>query len=197
MEPKVTGYITANAGYIQNAAKDNIGVITGGAGVKAESDKYEFFAEGGYGNAVYTKAEGGAKFPFQESNFGVKTSVGVQYAQLTKSRDYYKNIFEEGANSPSWKPNDLRGYGQVALTYNTPSFKASVGIRGGVKTCTQAPLDGVNLAPVGNIEGTEYAGRTTKGFVSPVIELEAGKKVCLSLKTSLLDDISIGGKIYF
>jgi hypothetical protein len=199
MEPKLTGYVLGQVSLIENAAKDRIITTVGGAGIKLTDENSGLYAkaEGGYGNAVYAKAEAGNIFSLDDDNkFGVKTAVGGQYTQATKTRDYYKNKFEKGANSPTWKANDLRGYGEVALTYNSPSFRASIGVQGGVKTCTQAPLDGIKLADVGETQGTEYPGRTTKGFVTPKIEIEAGKKFCGNLSFST-DAIMGGVKLYF
>lgn len=199
MEPKLSGYVLGQAGYLQNAAKDNITIAVGGAGIKLSDENSGFYAqaEGGYGNAVYAKAEVGNVFTLDDNEkFGLKTSVGGQYIQSTKSKDYYKNIFYSGANSPTWKPNDLRGYGEVALTYNSPAFKASVGVKGGVKTCTQPSLDGIELADVGTVKGTEYAGRTTRGFITPTVSIEAGKKLRFCASASK-DDISLGAKLYF
>ena len=172
MEPKFTTYIGANAGFLHNAAKDNVKVTTVNLGAKIENNGYYAVAEGGYGTSVYAKAEAGKDFPIKDSNLSLSTAIGGQYAQSTSSRDYYTKKFDAEGNSPSWKSNDARGYGQVALTYNSPSFKASLGVQGGVKTCTQPSLDGIKLDDIGEVSGTKYQGRTTKGFVTPVVQME-------------------------
>ena len=197
MEPKIIGYITANAGTLPNAAKDNIKTSTVGIGGRIESNGFYGTVEGGYGTAVYLKAEAGKDFKFNESNFGLNTSICGQYTQSASTRDYYESKFyEESGNSPTWKSNDTRGYGQVALTYNSPAFKASLGVKGGVKTCTQPSLDGIKLEDIGEISGRKYQGRTTTGFVTPVVQVEAGKKLRGTLDLSL-EGFSIGGKLYF
>ena len=197
MEPKLTGYISTNLSFIENAAKDLNTFAAVGLGAKYEKNGLYAQAEGGYGNVIYAKVEAGNVFSLDENNrFGIKTAIGGQYAQATKDKDYYKNIFEKGGNSPTWKANDLRGYGETALTYNSTAFKASIGIRGGVKTCTQASLDDKQLSKVGEMQGSEYAGRTTKAFVTPTVNIEAGKKLrfCMS---AALDELNIGAKFYF
>ena len=199
MEPKLTGYVLAQAGTLNNAANDKLKVAVAGLGIKVENEGGGFYAqaEGGYGTAIYTKAEVGNIFPLKDNNnFGVKAAIGCQYIQERNKKDYYTNTFEQGANSPSWKANDLRGYGEVALTYNSPAFKASLGVRGGVKTSTQASLDGITLADVGETRGTEYPGRTTKGFVTPTLNIEVGKKLRFTTNAAL-DEIKAGIKLYF
>lgn len=188
MEPKLTGIISAQTGFVKNAANDLISCTTAGIGGKVEGKYYEIMAEGGYGSALYGKVEGGAKIPFGESNFGLKTTIGGQYTQATKSKDYYNSKFEDGANSPTWKANDARGYGQVALTYNNETVEVGLGVRGGIKTSTQPSLDGITLADVGETRGTEYAGRTTKTFVEPManvgVNLGKGWKIALQAAPS-------------
>ena len=196
MEPTIIGYLSSNLGFIENAAKDNIGIAAGGIGFSAEGKNYVFNAEGGYGTALYAKAEGGVKIPFGESSkFGFKAVAGAQYTQSTKSRDYYKNVFEEGANSPTWKANDTRGYLKAGLTYSTPVFKAEVGAMGGIKSCTQPSLQGTNLAEVGQTRGTEYAGTTSKPIMAGYVHLEAGKRVKATLDISTNRDFGLGVKI--
>ena len=196
MEPKITGFVNVNAGFIDNAAKDPITIATIGIGAKAEQNGYYAQAEGGIGRVIYAKVEAGKDIPFGDSKFGLNVAVGGQYTKSTKSQDYYRNIFQDGANSPIWKANDTRGYGQLALTYNATAFKASVGIKGGVKSCSQPSLDGITLAPVGEIVGAEYAGGTTKSYLTPSIDIEAGKKVRGTFSLAS-DCLLFGGKLYF
>ena len=196
MEPKITGYVTANTGFLSNASKDLILMSTVGLGGKIENEGLYAKVEAGYGTSTYAKLEAGKNFELGDSNWALNTSVGGQYTIRNKERDYYKNVFEEGANSPTWKSNDTRGYANIALEYNSTAFRASLGARAGVKTSTQPSLDRITLKEVGQIIDTEYAGRTTKAFVTPRIELEAGKKLRFNLNASL-DELQIGGKLYF
>jgi len=188
MEPKLTGYVTTSLGFVANASKNTIPMATVGLGGKVESNGYYAQAEGGYGTATYAKVEAGKNFPFSDSGFSVNTSVGGQYTVSNSTKDYYKFKMEEGANSPTWKANDTRGYGQIALTYNNPTVEVGLGVRAGVKTSTQPSLDGITLADVGQTRGTEYAGRTTKGFVEPTanlgVNLGKGWKIALQAAPS-------------
>ena len=170
MEPKLTGYAGTNLVILRNASHDTVGGVCLNAGGRIENKGLYAQAEGGYGTATYIKGEVGKNFTFGDSNFGMNTSLGGQYTVSNQTKNYYKTEFEKGGNSPSWKANDTRGYGQVALTYHKSNFEVDLGVRGGVKTSTQASLDGITLADIGDTKGTEYAGRTTKGFVEPYIE---------------------------
>ena len=195
MEPKLTGYVGTNLIVLGNASHDTLGGACLNVGGKVENNGFYAQAEGGYGTAAYAKAELGKNFTFGNSGFGANTSVGGQYTVSNHTQDYYKTKFEDGANSPTWKANDTRGYGQVALTYNNPTVEVGLGVRAGVKTSTQPTIENVTLDR-GQTKGTEYAGRTTKGFVTPTVNLEAGKKLrfCLSAAT---DELTVGAKLYF
>ncbi len=188
MNPKLTGYVTASTGFVTNASKDFILNSTIGLGGRIENNGFYGEAEGGYGTATYAKAELGKNFTFGDSGFGANTSVGGQYTVSNHTQDYYKTVFEDGANSPTWKANDTRGYGQVALTYNNSRVEVGLGVRGGIKTSTQPSLDGITLAPVGDIRGAEYAGRTTKYSVEAIakfgVNFGKGWKIALQAATS-------------
>lgn len=188
MEPKLTGYVGTNLIVLGNASHDTVGGACVNVGGKIENNGFYAQAEGGYGTAAYAKAELGKDFTFGNSGFGANTSVGGQYTVSNHTQDYYKTKFEEGANSPTWKANDTRGYGQVALTYSNPTFEVGLGVRGGIKTSTQPSLDGITLAPIGETRGTEYAGRTTKSFVEPManvgVNLGKGWKIALQAAPS-------------
>lgn len=197
MEPiKLTGYVAANTGFITNASSDIMVTSNIGLGAKIEKNDYYGKAEAGYEKVTYAKVELGKNFKLSDNNLKLNTSVGGQYTVENKKRDYYKNIFAEGGNSPTWKTNDTRGYGQLALLYDAPVFKAQIGVRAGIKTSTQASLDGITLAKVGEIVDTEYAGRTTKWYATPTIYIEAGKHVKFGLHLAT-DELSVGAKYYF
>lgn len=196
MEPRLTGYIGTSLQVVGNASHDKAGGLCLNIGGKAEKNGFYAQAEGGYGTALYAKVEAGKDFSLGENNFKINTSIGGQYVTSTRERSYYKSVFEEGANSPTWKPNDTRGYVGAEIKYEVPTFKAGIGVKGGVKSSNQPSLDGVELAPVGVTSGTEYAGRTTKAYITPTVELEAGKKFKFCLNASF-DEVSIGGKFCF
>ena len=174
MEPNVSAYIGTNLVLLENIPKDLMFTKTVDLGVKVESDGYYAKAEGGLGKGIFAKAELGKDFEIGDG-FGVNTSVGAQYIKSGSERDYYHYVYGRGANSPTWKPNETTGYAQASLTYSSSIFKGSVGIRGGIKSSSQASLDGITLAPAGEIIDTEYAGTTTKGYVTPVVNIEVGK----------------------
>lgn len=186
MEPNITGSISAKYVRITNAAHDRLAGLCGSIGVKVEQNRFYAKAEGGFGTLRYAAIEGGKDTNFGESPFGLNTSVGAQDTMSSSTRDYYKNMFEEGAISPPWKLNDKRAYGNVALTYTTPKFEASLGARGGVKSCVKPSLDGITLADVGQTKGTEYACKTTKTYIEPAVSasINLGDGLKASLQTS-------------
>ena len=169
MEPKLTGYVGTSIIALKNASHDTFGgaCLNAGIGVENASGYYGNF-EGGYGSLTYAKAVLGKKYPLGNKGFGIDTSVGGQYTISNRTQDYYKSKFMDGANSPSWKANDTRGYGQVALTYSNKTVEIGLGVRAGAKTSTQPSLDGITLANVGEIKSTEYAGRSSATFVEGV-----------------------------
>ena len=184
MEPKLTGYAGTKIFILNNASHDTFGGVCANVGGKIEKNGFYAQVEGGYGNAAYAKAELGKDFTFGDSSFGLNTSLGGQYTVSNRTKDYYKSEFEEGGNSPTWKANDTRGYGQVSLTYNNPKVEVGLGVRAGVKTSTQPSLDGITLADVGITRGTEYAGRTTKSEFSYLgkVKYNCNEHLSLSLE---------------
>lgn len=186
MDPIITGSIGAKYVRVTNAAHDGIAGLCPAMSVGVEQNGFYGKIEGGMGTIRYAAIEGGKNTNFGESQFGLNTSICAQDAMSSSTRDYYKNVFEEGANSPTWKSNDKRAYGNVALTYTTPKFEASLGARGGIKTCAQPSLDGITLADVGQTKGTEYAGKTTKTYIEPTasVNINLGDGWKASLLTS-------------
>lgn len=188
MEPKLTGYVGTNLVLLGNASHDTVGGACINIGGRVENNGFYGEVEGGYGTATYAKAELGKNFTFGDSGFGANTSVGGQYMTEHRTKNYYQTEFEEGGNSPTWKANDTRGYGQVALTYSNSTVEVGLGVRSGIKTSTQPSLDGITLAPIGETRGTEYAGRTTKSFVEPManvgVNLGKGWKIALQAAPS-------------
>ena len=196
MEPKITGYLTANTGFLLNASNDTMFMSTAGVGGMAENNGFYAKAEAGSGTATYAKLETGKNFAFGDSDWALNTSIGGQYTVKHKKRDYYGNIFKEGGNSPEWHSNDMRGYANIGITYNSEYSKVSFGVRVAAKTSTQPSLDGITLEKVGQIINTEHAGKSTKRYIVPRLELEAGKKLRFNLNASF-DEVQIGGKLYF
>lgn len=164
MDPKISGYLVSKAEIYSNAANDIFGTATVGLGGKIEKDGFYAKAEAGYGAGSYVGAEAGKYIPVGKNGFGLTASVSGQHTVSNATRDYYKTVFEEGANSPTWHPNDTRGSANLIFSYQNSSIEAGFGLRAGIRSSKQASLDGISLAPVGIIKGTEYAGRTTQNF---------------------------------
>ena len=191
MEPKLNGYAALNKGFLVNTHNDRLLVTTANLGLKIEKDGLYGEIKGGYGTATQVKIEAGKDFTFGESSFGLNASVAGQYTTVNNKKYSYNTVDVIGDSS--WKSNDTRGYGQLALTYNKPAFKAKIGVQAGVKTSSQPELNGYsNLTNISDV----YKPKITKAIVNPTFGLEAGKKLKGTLDLSL-DCFTIGGKWCF
>lgn len=192
MPHNIDGYLGAQTGYVSNISGYKIpttNIIFGGT---FEKNGYFVNAEVGEGTSFYEKVDLGKKFDLG-NNLGINTSISEQYTKSNSSSNYYKNTYyalDETSPDlgPSWKANDTRSYGQVALTYCNPTFEASLGVRGGIKSSTQPSLDGITLPDIGETRGTEYAGKAKKAFAEPVanigVNLGKGWKAVLQASSS-------------
>lgn len=189
MAPKIfSGSAGAQLGFVRNAAKENISTASIGVTGKAEYKGFYAQAHAGIGSATFFGAEAGKQFEIK-NGFGVKASAGADYTFRNRTRTYFSSVSDVGGNEgPSWKSNDLRAHGNLELTLQKPWGEIGLGVEAGAKRTKQPILtDGTIDPTIGETRGTEYAGTTTKAYVTPTLssKINLGKNFSLNLDAAL------------
>ena len=192
----VIGYVSAQAGLLKNAHKENILTPQIVAGAKVSTEQ-GWFGKGeiGYGTGLHAKVEAGKAFEMTDS-FEFTTSVGGQYYKSNKERDYYSKCFEVEKNqSPTWKPSDLRGYANAGVNFKGNWGNVGIGVQGGVKHSSTPLLQpgqlDYNIGQV--IDAAENSGKKTKFYATPTVTTKINMGKCWSFNADVsLEQGSIG-----
>ena len=188
MSPWFTGYIGTRAGFVHNATQEYIPHAQVYAGGHLEFDNYAYIkADAGAGSAIQINTEFGKMFEL-DNNLSMKTSVGAEYFQSFPKKSYYETVFDEKADiGPTWRPYNIKGYGNIEAVYTRKKFEIGLGLQCGLNHSSKPELkDGQLDENIGKPSGTDVTGKENTGYLAPIFNarVEVATNLHMQMKAS-------------